>query len=70
MEKLELVAAGGISPVRTDPDLVILFYLKFKMVLVALYVVWMLYACALEDLYVPYFNKSYCTCEYSTNGSY
>ena len=22
MEKLELVAAGGISPVRTDPDLV------------------------------------------------
>ena len=23
MEKLELVAAGGISPVRTDPDLVV-----------------------------------------------
>ena len=23
MEKLELVAAGGISPVRTDPDLVL-----------------------------------------------
>ena len=22
MQKLELVAAGGISPVRTDPDLV------------------------------------------------
>ena len=24
MEKLELVAAGGISPIRTDPDLVLL----------------------------------------------
>ena len=23
MEKLELVAAGGISPIRTDPDLVL-----------------------------------------------
>ena len=30
MEKLELVAAGGISPVRTDPDLVkILFFGSF-----------------------------------------
>ena len=30
MEKLELVAAGGISPVRTDPDLVDLVTLTLK----------------------------------------
>ena len=29
MEKLELVAAGGISPVRTDPDLVYYYFYKW-----------------------------------------
>ena len=31
LEKMEFVAAGGISPVRTDPDLV-LFGLSLKII--------------------------------------